>query len=302
MQSRTYMPDPGAPLVDTAWLAARLGDDRLHVIEVGRDANEYERAHIPGAVAWTCGTDLHTPDRRDALTQRDLTRLLRSSGVRRGGTIVLYGGDDNWFAAHAYWVLKLRGYDGAKLLDGGRRAWELEDRPMTQSRSLVATTDVNVRGLLTNRIRAFRDEVVAAAAAHPGGDELTFLDVRSPEEYRGERLHPEELPGEVSQVAGHIPGARNIPWDASTNRDGTYRRAGELRELYAEAGLTPDRDIVTYCSVGERSAHSWFVLHELLGYPNVKNYDGSWTEYGSLVGVPVEVESMELSSRSRRRP
>ena len=129
---------------------------------------------------------------------------------------------------------------------------------------------------------------IAAAAAHPGGDELTFLDVRSPEEYRGERLHPEDLPGEVSQVAGHIPGARNVPWDASTNRDGTFRRVGELRELYGEAGLTPDRDIVTYCSVGERSAHSWFVLHELLGYPNVKNYDGSWTEWGSVVNTPIE--------------
>jgi thiosulfate/3-mercaptopyruvate sulfurtransferase len=290
MQRRTQIPDqPDSPLVGTAWLAERLSHDRLHVIEVGRDAIEYERGHIPGAVAWTCCTDLHAPDRRDALTQRDLTRLLRASGVRRDATIVLYGGDDNWFAAHAYWVLKLRGYDGAKLLDGGRRAWELEERPLTRSRSLVAATDVNVRGMLTNRIRAFRDEVVAAAVAHPAADELTFVDVRSPEEYRGELLHPENLPGEVSQVPGHIPGARNIPWDASTNGDGTYLRTDELRELYEGAGLTPESDIVTYCSVGERSAHSWFVLHELLGYPNVKNYDGSWTEYGSLVGVPVEV-------------
>jgi thiosulfate/3-mercaptopyruvate sulfurtransferase len=289
MHRRRQTPNPESPLVGTAWLAERLGHDGLHVIEVGPDANDYERGHIPGAVAWTCRRDLLAPDRRDALTQRDLTRLLRSSGVRPGATIVLYGGGDNWFAAHAYWVLKLRGFDGAKLLDGGRRAWELEERPMTRSRSLVATTNVSVRGMLTNRIRAFRDEVVAAAAAHPAADELTFVDVRSPEEFRGEVLHPENLPREISQVAGHIPGARNIPWDASTNGDGTYRGTGELRELYAEAGLTPDRDIVTYCSVGERSAHSWFVLHELLGYPNVKNYDGSWAEYGSLVGVPVEV-------------
>jgi thiosulfate/3-mercaptopyruvate sulfurtransferase len=197
---------------------------------------------------------------------------------------VLYGGNNNWFAAYAYWLLRLRGYDNVKLLDGGRKKWELESRDLTPDVPSYQDTGFAIAGADRPEIRALRDEVLEKVDGSTG-----FVDVRSPEEFRGEKLAPDHLPQEQSQVPGHIAGAANIPWVQAANDDGTFKSADELRALYEEQGITSDREIIAYCRIGERSSHTWFALQELLGYPNVKNYDGSWTEYGSLVGAPVEL-------------
>jgi thiosulfate/3-mercaptopyruvate sulfurtransferase len=220
--------------------------------------------------------------RRDYVDQEGLSRLLQQAGVDRDTTVVLYGGNNNWFAAYAYWLARYLGFDAVKLLDGGRKKWELEGRELTPDVPTVRQSDLRVTGLVRGELRGLRDEVLAKL----GQEQL--IDVRSPEEYRGERLAPEHLPQEQAQVPGHIPGAVNIPWSKAANDDGTFRAADELRALYEGEGISRDRGVIAYCRIGERSAHTWFVLHELLGYPSVENYDGSWTEYGSLVGVPVE--------------
>jgi thiosulfate/3-mercaptopyruvate sulfurtransferase len=199
--------------------------------------------------------------------------------------VVLYGGNNNWFAAYAYWILKLRGFEDVKLLNGGRKKWELESRSFTQEIPSPAAGNVTVAGPDRTEIRAFRDEVISKVGAAGVG----LVDVRSPEEYRGEKLAPDHLPQEQSQVPGRVPGAANIPWVKAANEDGTFRSADELKALYEAQGITSDKEVIAYCRIGERSSHTWFALQELLGYGNVKNYDGSWTEYGSLVGVPVEL-------------
>jgi thiosulfate/3-mercaptopyruvate sulfurtransferase len=270
-------------LVDTDWLADHLTDPDVRVIEVDEDTTAYDKGHIEGAVGWNWNTDLHAPVGRDYVDRAGLESLLRAAGVGPDTTVVLYGGNNNWFAAYAYWILKHRGFDRVQLLDGGRKKWELESRPLTADAPTVTATDLTLTGEVDPSIRAFRDQVLAAQ-----GTGTAFVDVRSPEEYRGEKLAPDHLPQEQSQVPGHIPGAANIPWAKAANDDGTFKSADELRELYEGAGITADREVVAYCRIGERSSHTWFALTELLGYPNVKNYDGSWTEYGSLVGVPVE--------------
>jgi thiosulfate/3-mercaptopyruvate sulfurtransferase len=270
-------------LVTTDWLAEHLGDPDIRVIEVDEDTSAYEKGHIEGAAGWNWKTDLHAPVGRDYVDQTGLGALLRAAGVGPGTTVVLYGGNNNWFAAYAYWIVKHLGFERVKLLNGGRKKWELESRPLTAEVPSYAATDLEVTGSVDDSIRAYRDEILASA-----GSATAFVDVRSPEEYRGEKLAPDHLPQEQSQVPGHIPGAANIPWAKAANDDGTFRSADELRELYEGAGITPDREVIAYCRIGERSSHTWFALTELLGYPNVKNYDGSWTEYGSLVGVPVE--------------
>ena len=201
-----------------------------------------------------------------------------------GTTVVLYGGNNNWFAAYAYWLLKLRGFDDVKLLDGGRKKWELESRELVQDVPSYQPSDHVLLGDERPQIRALRDEVISKVGSATG-----FVDVRSPEEYRGEKLAPDHLPQEQAQVPGHIAGAANIPWVKAANDDGTFKSADELKALYEAEGITADRDVIAYCRIGERSSHTWFALQELLGYPNVKNYDGSWTEYGSLVGAPVEL-------------
>jgi len=198
--------------------------------------------------------------------------------------VVLYGGNNNWFAAYAYWLLKLRGFDNVKLVNGGRKKWELESRELVSEVPSYAATGYTIKGADDPSIRALRDEVIAKIGSGTG-----FVDVRSPEEYRGEKLAPDHLPQEQSQVPGHIAGAANIPWAKAANDDGTFKSADELKELYEAEGILPGAEIIAYCRIGERSSHTWFALQELLGYPNVKNYDGSWTEYGSLVGAPVEV-------------
>ena len=270
-------------LVETDWLEEHVNDPDIRVIEVDEDTEAYEKGHIQGAVGWNWTTDLHTEVGRDYVDQAGLSELLSAAGVGPDTTVILYGGNNNWFAAYAYWVLKLRGFDDVKLLNGGRKKWELESRELTQDPPSVSGTGFSISGGERDQIRALRDEVLGKLEGATG-----FVDVRSPEEFRGEKLAPDHLPQEQAQVPGHIAGAANIPWAKAANEDGTFKSADELKALYEAEGITGDREIIAYCRIGERSSHTWFALQELLGYPNVKNYDGSWTEYGSLVGAPVE--------------
>jgi thiosulfate/3-mercaptopyruvate sulfurtransferase len=267
-------------LVSTDWLVENLGNSDIRIIEVDEDVTLYEKNHIPGAIAWSWSQDLHHPLRRDYLDQDGFSDLLATAGVDPETTVILYGGNNNWFAAYAYWLLKYRGFDNVKLLDGGRKKWELEDLPLNLATTVFRATDFRIEGAERPEIRVFRDDVIDAIGS------AKFVDVRSPEEFSGEKLAPDHLPQEQPYVAGHIPGARNIPWGKAANEDGTFKTADELRDLYGE--LVNGTETISYCRIGERSSHTWFVLTELLGHTNTKNYDGSWTEYGSLVNVPVE--------------
>jgi thiosulfate/3-mercaptopyruvate sulfurtransferase len=267
-------------LVETEWLAEHLDDSNVPIIEVDEDVTAYDKGHIPGAVAWNWFTDLHDPLRRDFVDQAGLSALLRRAGVREDTTAVLYGGNNNWFAAYAYWLLKYLGFDRVRLLNGGRQKWNLESRELTTERPRIEETSFQLGRPVRRELRALRDEVLSSLG------EAGFVDVRSPEEYRGEKLAPDHLPHEQAQVPGHIPGALNVTWSKAANEDGTFKAADELRELYGD--LDSERKVISYCRIGERSSHTWFVLEELLGFRHVKNYDGSWTEYGSLVGAPVE--------------
>ena len=267
-------------LVDTAWLAEHLEDGAPRIIEVDEDVELYDQNHIPGAIAWSWTDDLHHPVRRDYLDQEALSTLLAAAGVGPDTTVALYGGMDNWFAAYAYWLLKYRGFDNVKLVDGGRKKWELDGLPLTSDVPKYEATGYRIAGAERPEFRTFRDDVLAPAA------ETTFIDVRSPEEFSGEKLAPDHLPQEQPYVGGHIPGAHNVPWSKATNDDGSFKSAAELEELYGP--IVGDAETIAYCRIGERSSHTWFVLTELLGHGNVSNYDGSWTEYGSLVNVPVE--------------
>jgi thiosulfate/3-mercaptopyruvate sulfurtransferase len=270
-------------LVETDWLEEHVGDPGVRIIEVDEDTTAYDKGHIEGAVGWNWSSDLHAKVGRDYLSQAELSNLLSRAGVGEGTTVVLYGGNNNWFAAYAYWILKLRGFDDVRLVNGGRKKWELESRPLTQDVPSYSESGLVISAAERPEIRALRDEVLGKVGSATG-----FVDVRSPEEYRGEKLAPDHLPQEQAQVPGHIAGAANIPWAKAANEDGTFKSADELRALYEAEGITGDREIIAYCRIGERSSHTWFALQELLGYGNVKNYDGSWTEYGSLVSAPVE--------------
>ncbi|MEX0991805.1 MAG: sulfurtransferase [Actinomycetota bacterium] len=272
-------------LVETDWLAEHLDDPKVRVIDVDEDTTAYETGHIPGAIGWNWTSDLHAEVGRDYITQARLSELLQQAGVDDEATVVLYGGNNNWFAAYAYWILKYLAYDNVKLLNGGRKKWELEGREWTTDVPTYAPTAVSVSGPIREEIRSYRDEVISKI----GDDKVGLIDVRSPEEFRGEKLAPDHLPQEQSQVPGHVGGAVNIPWVQAANEDGTFKSAEDLRKLYETRGIAPDQEVIAYCRIGERSSHTWFALQELLGYDNVKNYDGSWTEYGSLVGAPVEM-------------
>jgi thiosulfate/3-mercaptopyruvate sulfurtransferase len=271
-------------LVDTDWLEEHSDDPNVRIIEVDEDTAAYDKGHIRNALKWDWSTDLHTEVGRDFQDQAGFSKLLSEAGVGPDTTVILYGGNNNWFAAYGYWLLKLRGFESVKLLNGGRKKWELESRELVQDAPSFGPTGFAVAGPERPEIRALRDEVIGKL----GGD-VGFVDVRSPEEYRGEKLAPDHLPQEQSQVPGHVAGASNIPWAKAANDDGTFKSADELRELYEAEGIRSDKEIIAYCRIGERSSHTWFALQELLGYGNVKNYDGSWTEYGSLVGAPVEI-------------
>jgi thiosulfate/3-mercaptopyruvate sulfurtransferase len=269
-------------LVETDWLEQHLDDSSIAIAEVDEDTTAYEKGHIPNAISINWETDLHDAPRREFVTSEQLAKLLGEKGISSDQTIVLYSGNNNWFAAYAYWLLLYRGVQNVKLVNGGRKKWELESRILTQDDANRTPTTFEI-GAERAEFRIFRDDVLQRAI--DGG---AWVDVRSPEEFRGELLAPPHLPQEQAQVPGHIPGASNITWSKAVNEDGTFKTADELRQLYAAEGITSDKEVVTYCRIGERSSHSWFVLRELLGFQNVKNYDGSWTEYGSLVGVPIE--------------
>ena len=270
-------------LMTTEELASRLDDPAITVIEVDEDTAAYEKGHIPGAVPLDWEHELHALPRRDFVSGDELADLLASKGATADGTIVLYGGNNNWFAAYAYWLCKYRGIDNVRLLDGGRIAWELEGRAFTTDTTTVTPGSMD-RTNDRPELRAFRDDVIDVALR--GG---MLVDVRSPGEFSGEVMAPEHLPQEQPYVAGHVPGATNIVWSQAANENGTFKSADELEALYGGHGITPNGQVIAYCRIGERSSHTWFVLSELLGYPDVKNYDGSWTEYGSLVNVPIEV-------------
>ena len=279
------MADRGSILVTSDWLAEHLDDPSVRVVEVDEDTDAYHRGHIRGAVAVNWTADLQDPLRRDFVTAESFAKLQDNLGIGNDTTVVLYGGNNNWFAAYAYWYYKVYGHQDVRLLDGGRKLWELEGRELTTEAPSATATSGYTTAKPDLSIRAFRDQV----AEHLGKADAALIDVRSPEEFRGEKLAPDHLPQEQAQRPGHIPGAANIPWakavDATT---GKFLEPDALRSLYAGVGVTPDKDVVAYCRIGERSAHTWFVLRELLGYERVRNYDGSWTEWGSLVGVPIE--------------
>jgi thiosulfate/3-mercaptopyruvate sulfurtransferase len=269
-------------LVSTDDVAARLGDPQLHLVEVDEDTTAYEKGHVPGAVAINWRDELQSKTSRDVVEKAGFEELLGSRGIDENTEIILYGGNNNWFAAYAYWYLKYYGHENVKLMNGGRKKWELEQRPLTTDAPAVTSTTYRAKDP-DAAIRATRDEVIAQTGRTP------MIDVRSPEEYAGALAAPAHLPQEAAQRTGHVPGAANIPWSRAANEDGTFRTPEELRALYIEqAGLNPDGPAIAYCRIGERSSHTWVVLHELLGLSQAKNYDGSWTEYGSLVGVPIK--------------
>jgi len=269
-------------LVDADWATQHIDDPDIRFVEVDVDTNAYDEGHIPGAVAWNWTSQLSDGVRRDIVGREELSKLLSESGVGPDTTIVLYGDNNNWFAAWAYWQLNLFGFEKVKILNGGRKLWVAQSLPTSTDVPSYEPTGIEV-GEADFGHRAFRDDVLSQIDS-PGA----LVDVRSPAEFNGELLAPAALPQEGAQRAGHVPGAANIPWATAVNDDGTFKTADELRDLYAAKGITGDRDVIAYCRIGERSSHTWFVLHELLGFDRVRNYDGSWTEYGSLVGVPIE--------------
>ena len=270
-------------LVDADWVAAHGSDPGVVLVEVDEDTSAYDKGHIRNAVKIDWKQDLQDPVRRDFVDRAGFAALLSARGIGNDDTVILYGGNNNWFAAYAYWYFKLYGHQNVKLLDGGRKKWELESRELVTEVPQRAATSYSASEQ-DSAIRAFRDEVVAAIG------QLNLVDVRSPDEFAGRLLAPAHLPQEQAQRGGHIPTAKNVPWSKAAEEDGSFKSDDALRALYGdEAGVDFGRDTIAYCRIGERSAHTWFVLHELLGQPNVKNYDGSWTEYGSLVGVPIAV-------------
>src|SRR5690606_4493728 len=268
--------------VDTDSVESNLDAPAPVLVEVDEDASAYDKGHIRGAVKIDCKTELQDSVRRDYIGKTGFEQVQSGQGIANDDTVILYGGNNIWFAAYAYWYFKLYGHEKVKLLDGGRKKRELESRELVTDVPSRPKTQYKAKDQDTS-IRAFRDEVVDAIG------KLNLIDVRSPDEFSGKLLAPAHLPQEQSQRAGHIPTARNIPWSKVANDDGTFKSNEELKKIYSEAGVDLSKDTIAYCRIGERSSHTWFALRELLGLENVKNYDGSWTEYGSLVGVPIEL-------------
>jgi thiosulfate/3-mercaptopyruvate sulfurtransferase len=270
-------------LVETDWVAGHLTDPRVRLVEVDVDTAAYDTGHISGAVGWNWRVDTQQPLRRDIPDKAELEALLARSGITNDTTIIFYGDNNNWFATFAFWLVKIYGHRDARMMNGGRKKWIDEGRPTTTtsptpSPSVYRAQDPNWS------IRALRDMV----RDFVGKPDRALVDVRSPREFSGELLAPENLPQEGAQRGGHIPGAANIPWGMAVREDGTFKTAEELRALYGNKGITPDKAVIAYCRIGERSSHTWFVLSYLLGHPAVRNYDGSWTEWGSLIGAPIE--------------
>jgi thiosulfate/3-mercaptopyruvate sulfurtransferase len=269
-------------LVDTAWVAAHSSDPNVRLVEVDVDTAAYEEGHIPGAIAWNWTTELCDTVQRDIIPKDAFEQLMMGSGVGNGTQVILYGDNNNWFAAWALWQMKIYGHQDVRLMNGGRKKWVAEGRELTKQVPEVTQTTYKAQAPDLS-LRAFLPEVQQAMA----NKAAALVDVRSPKEYTGEILAPPGLP-ETCQRGGHIPGAKSIPWGEACNEDGTFKSANELQALYQGRGIAADRPVVAYCRIGERSSHTWFVLKYLLGYPNVKNYDGSWTEWGNLVRAPVE--------------
>jgi thiosulfate/3-mercaptopyruvate sulfurtransferase len=270
-------------LVDSEWVLAHLDDPKVRIVEVDVDTSAYGQGHIKNAIAWDWRFDTQETTRRDIPDKAGFEALLSRSGIDRDTTVVLYGDNNNWFAAFAFWLLKYYGHPETRLLNGGRKKWVDEGRPLTIGPVEVKPTNYKVQGGQADlrALRPFVEETV-------GNGKRGLVDVRSPQEFSGELLAPAHLPQEGSQRGGHIPGAANIPWSQAVAEDGTFKSADELKKLYEGAGITPDKEIVAYCRIGERSSHTWFALKYLLGYDKVRNYDGSWTEWGSAIGVPIE--------------
>jgi thiosulfate/3-mercaptopyruvate sulfurtransferase len=280
--SRTAYAHPEV-LVDTQWVADHLKDPKVKIIEVDVDTAAYDTGHIKGAIGLDWRKDLQARPIRDLLPKPEFEQLLSSKGVSNDDTVIAYGDNNNWFAAWFVWNLKYYGHKDARLINGGRKKWQDEGRELVQEAPSVKPGTYKA-GQADKSIRALRDEV--RAELDKAG--VVLVDVRSPKEYSGELLAPENLPQEGAQRGGHIPGAKNIPWAQAVAEDGTFKPVAQLRELYESKGVTPDKAVIAYCRIGERSSHTWFVLQYLLGYPNVRNYDGSWTEWGSLIGAPIE--------------
>jgi thiosulfate/3-mercaptopyruvate sulfurtransferase len=281
MGSNGHIANPDS-LVTTDWAVEHLNDPGVRFVEVDVDTTAYEKGHLPGAVGWNWRNDLQARPARDLAPKDQLEQLLSKSGIGPETTVVLYGDNNNWFAAYAYWTLKYYGLDNVKLVNGGRVKLEAEGRQFTTDVPSPASTTFKFSGGTNEAIRAYRDDVAERIG------KAGLVDVRSPGEYSGELLAPENLPQEGAQRGGHIPTAKNIPWAKAVKEDGTFKEVADLKELYSSQGITGDRETIAYCRIGERSAHTWFVLTEILGYPNVRNYDGSWTEWGSLIKAPIE--------------
>ncbi|HEX2514662.1 MAG TPA: sulfurtransferase [Chloroflexota bacterium] len=271
-----------AALVSTEWVAAHGADPGVRLVEVDVDTGAYDQGHVRGAVGWNWQTDLSDPVRRDIPSREAWEALLARSGIGNDTRVVFYGDNNNWFAAFAYWVARLYGHRDAALMNGGRKKWEAEGRELVTDAPSVAPATYRAQEPDLS-LRAFRDQVLQALGA-PG---TALVDVRSPAEFSGEVLAPPGLP-ETAQRAGHIPGAVNVPWAQAANEDGTFKSRAELAALYGGKGVAGEQPVVAYCRIGERSSHTWFVLKELLGYPDVRNYDGSWTEWGSVIGAPID--------------
>ena len=274
------MPGRDEVLVSTKWVADHLNDAKVKLIEVDVDTTQYDEGHAPGAVGFNWTSQLQDQVRRDIASKEQIEKLLSEAGVNNDDTIILYGDNNNWFAAYAFWLLTMYGHKNIKLMDGGRKKWIDEGRPATKDAPKPKATSYKAQGLDLS-LRAKSDEVLGAIGKR------ALVDVRSPAEYNGEIMAPPGLQ-ETAQRMGHIPTAQNIPWGQAANEDGTFKSDEQLKQLYGAKGVTGDKDVIAYCRIGERSSHTWFALKYLLGYKNVKNYDGSWTEWGSMVGMPIE--------------
>ena len=276
-------------VVSTEWVMEHINDPKVRIVESDEDILLYEQGHIPGAVKLDWHTDLQDPVRRDYLGRESFEQLCAERGISNDTTVVLYGDKNNWWATYAFWVFKLFGHEDARIMDGGRQKWIAEERPLSREVPNYPRAEYKSNERNDKEIRAFRDQVMALLSERGGLQEgKALVDVRSLPEYTGEMLHMVNYPQEGAQRGGHIPGARSIPWATAVREDGTFKSAEELRNIYEPQGVTKDKDVVAYCRIGERSSHTWFVLKYLLGYPKVRNYDGSWTEWGNLVDAPIE--------------
>ena len=270
-------------IVETEWVYENLADPSVRLVEVDVDTNAYDKGHILGSIGWNWQSQLQQGTVRDLIDKEGMQKLLSESGISNSTTVVLYGDNNNWFACWAFWQLKYYGHQDVRIMNGGRIKWELEEKPLVETKTEVDSVSYVAKDS-NESLRAYRDQILKDLSASG----MSLVDVRSPDEYNGLLFAPENVPQEGSQRAGHIPGAKNVPWVQATDSDGTFKSYAELLQLYTDNGITGEGNTVTYCRIGERSSHTWFVLTQLLGYSNVSNYDGSWTEWGSIVGAPIQ--------------